>query len=72
LIDLKNACLYSSDGKTNTTKVSADGINEIKYPITNNHESLFDFMQPDVTEIRRRGIARIINRTDARNICLCR
>jgi hypothetical protein len=59
--------LYNFDGRTNTTKVSVGGINEIKYPVRNNHESLFDFIQPDVKDIIRRGTARIISRRGAKN-----
>ena len=34
----------------------------IKYPNINNHESFVDFIQPDVNDRIKRGIARIINR----------
>jgi hypothetical protein len=37
-----------------TTKVSTGGINEIKYPVRNNHESPDDF---NINEIIRRGKA---------------
>jgi hypothetical protein len=53
--------LYVFDGKTNKIKVNNGGINEIKYPNRNNHESLVDFIQPDVNEMIKRGIPRIIN-----------
>jgi hypothetical protein len=53
--------LYVFDGKTNKIKVNNGGINEIKYPKRNNHESLVDFIQPDVNEMIKRGIPRIIN-----------
>jgi hypothetical protein len=53
--------LYILDGKTNKIKVSNGGINDIKYPRRNNHESLPDFIQPDVNDIIKREIPRIIN-----------
>ncbi len=60
LITCRNACLYVVDGKTNKIKVNNDGINEIKYPIRNNHESLGVFIQPDANKMIKRGIPSII------------
>ncbi len=48
-------------------KVIVVGINEIKYPKRNNHESLFDFIQPDANEMIRRGMASIVKRSGAKN-----
>jgi hypothetical protein len=71
LILSKNSFLYAFDGNTNTTNVSIDGINEIKYPIRNNHASSVDFIQPEKNDIIKRGIARIIKTIGAINKCLC-
>ncbi len=49
--------MYVFDGKINTTKVRVEGINEIKYPIKNNHGSRGDFMQVEIDENIRRGNA---------------
>ncbi len=53
--------MYVLDGNTNKIKVNNGGINEMKYPKRNNHESLVDFIQPDANEMIKRGIARIAN-----------
>jgi hypothetical protein len=59
--------LYNFDGITKTTNVSVGGINEIKYPERNNHESLFNFIQSDANEIIKRGTARIVKRSGDKN-----
>ncbi len=51
--------------------MSIGGINEIKYPITNNHESSADFIHFDANDIIRRGKASITNTTGPINKCLC-
>ncbi len=73
LIAFLNACLYVVDGKTNKINVNNGGINDIKYPIINNHVSLADFKQPDVNEMIKRGIPRIINTNGPirRFLCCC-
>ncbi len=57
--------------KQTKTKVSNGGINDIKYPKRNNHESLADFIQPGANDIIKRGIARIINTHGPRRRLLC-
>ncbi len=52
-------------------KVNTGGINDIKYPIKNNHASPDDFIQPETKEIIKRGVARITNISGAINRCLC-
>jgi hypothetical protein len=54
------------------TKVSIDGINEIKYPTRNNHESLTDFIHFDTKVIIKRGNPRITSTSGAVNKFLCR
>ncbi len=72
LILVENCFRYDVDGNTNTTKVSIDGINEMKYPTRNNHASSVDFIQPETNEMIKRGIARMIKTIGAINICRCR
>ncbi len=52
-------------------KVNISGINDIKYPIRNNHKSLADFIHFDANAMIRRGTARITKRTGAVSKCLC-
>jgi len=54
-----------------TIKVIIDGINEIKYPARNNHESPDDFIHFDKNEMISRGTASITSTTGAINKCLC-
>jgi hypothetical protein len=69
LIVLENSSsLYSFDG---VTKVNTSGINEINYPIRNNHASADDCIQPETKEIIKRGISRIINKSGLIKRCLC-
>jgi hypothetical protein len=56
----------------NITKVSIGGINEIKYPKRNNHESLTDFIHFDTKIMIKRGNPRITSISGAVNKCLCR
>jgi hypothetical protein len=65
LIALRNASLYNFDGQTNTIQVNIDGINDIKYPVTNTHESRTDVIQPEANVSIRRGIARMTNKRGA-------
>ncbi len=53
------------------TKVNIGGINEIKYPASNNHESLFDFIHCDINVIIKRGNASITKTIGAINKRLC-
>ncbi len=52
-------------------KVNTGGINDIKYPIRNNHALPDDFIQPETKEIIKRGISRIINKSELIKRCLC-
>ncbi len=53
-----------------TTKVRIGGINEIKYPVRNNHASPLDFKHFDTKLIINRGNARITKTIGAVNKCL--
>jgi hypothetical protein len=55
----------------NIIEISINGINEMKFPTRNNHESLVDFMQFDTKQRIKRGNARITNRIGAVNKYFC-
>ncbi len=52
-------------------RVNIGGINEIKYPIRNNHALLADCIEPETKEIIKRGVPRITNKSGVINKCLC-
>ncbi len=52
-------------------KIHIGGINEIKYPIRNNHASAAVCIQPETKEMIKRGIAKITSRVGVINRCLC-
>jgi hypothetical protein len=55
----------------NTIKVSEGGINDIEYPAKYKDGSRADFIQPDINEIIKRGVASITRTTELIIRCLC-
>ena len=53
------------------TNVSIDEINDMKYPMRNNHDSSLDFIHFEIEAMIRRGNARITNITGAVKRFLC-
>jgi hypothetical protein len=71
LVAFLNSFLYNFEGTTNKINVREGEINDIKYSAKYKDGFRADFIQPDVNEMIKRGVASITRMIELITKCLC-